>query len=172
MIDDERLKLASSEEEIQAIYHEVRAKNDFVNFTRRFVYSNDDRVARFALWAMTKATDKELAQLQDMLHELIELALSTNNSSVRRLSLTIIERLKIGEEDLRTDFLDFCLEHMADVEELPGIQTLCMKLAYRMCKFYPELMSEFMCIVETMHIDFYKPAIVGLRKKVLSGKLK
>ncbi|MBR3079881.1 MAG: hypothetical protein IKH01_08705, partial [Prevotella sp.] len=95
-----------------------------------------------------------------------------DNSSVRRLSLNVIERLEMSENDLRTDFLDFCFEHMIDVEELPGIQSVCMKLAFRMCKFYPELMDELKRTLEAMEIDYYKPAVKGVRSKILSGRLK
>ena len=76
----------------------------------------------------------------------------------------------MNEEDLRTDFLDFCLEHMASIEEFPGVQTLCMKLAYRMCCFYPELMDELKRTLEMMDIEYYKPAVKGLRQRILSGK--
>ena len=172
MIDEERLGGAFGEKEAQAVYREVRAGNAYVDFARRFAHSEDHRVARNALWALTKASDKELAQMQGMLHELIDLALSTESSSVRRLSLNIVERLKLEEDDLRTDFLDFCLAHMVDVQEFPGIQTLCMKLAYRMCGFYPELRGEFMCTLESMQAEYYKTAVKCLRKKIMGGKEK
>ena len=74
------------------------------------------------------------------------------------------------EHTLRTDFLDFCLEHMASVGEPPGVQALCMKLAFRMCQFYPELSEELRRTLESMDADSYKPAVVGLIKKILSGK--
>jgi len=86
------------------------------------------------------------------------------------LTLNIIERLTLEEDDLRTDFLDFCFEHMVSVEEFPGIQTLCMKLAYRMCTFYPELMDELKRTLEAMEIDYYKSAVKCLRKRILSGR--
>ena len=117
-------------------------------------------------------TIAELSELHVILNELIDQAMQTKNSSVRRLTLNIIERLKMEEDDLRTDFLDFCFEHMVSSEELPGIQTLCMKLAYRMCSFYPELMDELKRTIEAMEIDYYKPAIKCLRKRILSGKYK
>ena len=99
-------------------------------------------------------------------------AMQTANSSVRRLSLNIVERLEMSEEDLRTDFLDFCFEHMIDVGEFSGIQSVCMKLAFRMCKFYPELMGELKRTLEAMEIDYYKPAVKCVRNKILNGKLK
>ena len=169
-ITSERLKQTFSEGGAQEIYQEVRAAGDFLGFARRYVFDSDYRVARSALWGLTKATDKELSELQMMLNELIDQAMQTENSSVRRLTLNIIERLEMNEDDLRTDFLDFCFEHMVSIEEYSGIQTLCMKLAYRMCTFYPELMDEMKRTLEAMEIGYYKPAIKGLRKRILSGR--
>ena len=171
-ITSERLKQTFSESGAQEIYQEVKATGNFLSFARRYIFDSDYRVARSALWGLTKATNEELSDLQVILNELIDKAMQTENSSVRRLTLNIIERLKMDEEDLRTDFLDFCLEHMASIEEFPGIQTLCMKLALRMCQFYPELMGELKRTLESMEIDYYKPAVKGIRAKILSGKLK
>ena len=169
-ITSERLRQTFSEGGAQEIVQEVRAEGDFLSFAQRFVFDSDYRVARSALWGLTKATDEELAELQVMLNELIDQAMQTGNSSVRRLTLNIIERLKMGEDDLRTDFLNFCFEHMVSIEEYPGIQTLCMKLAYRMCSFYPELMDELKRTLETMEIDCYKPAVKGLYERILGGR--
>ena len=170
MITEERLRQTFSEGGAQEIYQEVKASGDFLGFARQYAFSQDYRVARSALWGLTKARKEELSQLQVILNEFIDQAIRTENSSIRRLSLNIIERLEMNEEDLRTDFLDFCLEHMVSIEEFPGVQTLCMKLAYRMCSFYPELMDELKRTLETMEIEYYKPAVKGLRQKILSGR--
>ena len=171
-ITSERLKQTFSEGGAQEICQEVRAAGDFLGFARRYVFDSDYRVARSALWGLTKATDGELSELQMILNELIDQVMQTENSSVRRLTLNIIERLTLDEDDLRTDFLDFCFEHMVSIEEFPGIQTLCMKLAYRMCTFYPELMDELKRTLKAMEIDYYKPAVKCLRKRILSGRYK
>jgi hypothetical protein len=182
-ITEDRLRQTFSEGGAQEIYQEVKANGDFLGFARQYAFSQDYRVARSALWGLTKASKEELSQLQVILNELIDQAMQTENSSVRRLSLNVIERLRVGErssgmrlelyeDDLRTDFLDFCFEHMLDVEEYPGIQSVCMKLAFRMCKFYPELMDELKRTLEAMEIDYYKPAVKGVRNRILSGKLK
>ena len=170
MITSDRLKQTFSEGGAQEIYHEIKSSGDFLGFTKQYAFDADYRVARSALWGLTKASDKELSQLQVLLDELIDQAMHTENSSVRRLTLSIIERLDLAEDNLRTDFLDFCMEHMVAGDELPGAQTLCMKLACRMCSFFPELMEEFIRIVDTMEIAYYKPAVKGLRAKILGGK--
>ena len=172
MITEERLRQTFSEGGAQKIYQEVKASGDFLGFARQYAFSQDYRVARSALWGLTKARKEELSQLQVIFNEFIDQAMRTKNSSVRRLSLNIVERLEMSEDDLRTNFLDFCLDHMMDVEEFPGVQAVCMKLAYRMCKFYPELMDELKRTLEAMEIDYYKPAVKCARSRILSGKLK
>ena len=171
-ITEERLRQTFSEGGAQEIYQEVKTEGDFLGFAHRYAFSEDERVTRSALWGLTKARKDEISQLQVILNELIEQAMRTENSSVRRLTLNVIERLEMNEEDLRTDFLDFCFDHMMDVEEFPGVQAVCMKLAYRMCKFYPELMDELKRTLEAMHIDYYKPAVKCVRNRILNGRLK
>ena len=171
-ITEDRLRQTFSEGGAQEIYQDVKANGDFLGFARQYAFSEDYLVARSALWGLTKASKEDLSQLQVIQDELIDQAMKTNNSSVRRLSLNIVERLDMSEDDLRTDFLDFCFEHMIDVEEFPGIQSVCMKLAFRMCKFYPELMDELKRTLEAMEIDYYKPAVKCARSRILSGKFK
>ena len=171
-ITSERLNQTFSEGGAQEIYQEIKAKGDFLGFAQRYAFDTDYRVARTALWGLTKAKDEELSELKVIYNELIDQAMQTENSSVRRLTLNIIEKLKMDEDDLRTDFLDFCFEHMVSIEEFSGTQTLCMKLAFRMCTFYPELMDELKRTLEAMEIEYYKPAIKCLRKRILSGRYK
>ena len=171
-ITEERLRQTFSEGGAQEIYQAIKANGDFLGFAHRYAFNEDYRVARSALWGLTKASREELSQLQVILDKFIAQAMQTDNSSVRRLSLNVVERLELKEEDLRTDFLDFCFEHMMDVEEYPGIQSVCMKLAFRMCTFYPELMDELKRTLEAMEIDYYKPAVKCARNRILSGKQK
>ena len=171
-ITSERLNQTFSEGRAQEIYQEIKANGDFLGFAQRYAFDTDYRVARTALWGLTKAKDEELSELKVIYNELIDQAMQTENSSVRRLTLNIIEKLKMDEDDLRTDFLDFCFEHMVSIEEFPGTQTLCMKLAFRMCTFYPELMDELKRTLEAMEIEYYKPAIKCLRKRIFCGRYK
>ena len=171
-ITSERLNQTFSEGGAQEIYQEIKSNGDFLGFAQRYAFDTDYRVARTALWGLTKAKDEELSELKVIYNELIDQAMQTENSSVRRLTLNIIEKLKMNEDDLRTDFLDFCFEHMVSIEEFPGIQSVCMKLAFCMCKFYPELMDELKRTLEAMEIDYYKPAVKCARSRILSGKLK
>ena len=128
------------------------------------LYDEDIRVARNAAWVMTH---KPVSQVRTLpLDSLIDLVMSTPDISLRRLVLNLVEKQEIPEESMRTDFLDFCLLHMHLPDEPPGVQSLCMKLAYRMCRPYPELMHEFHETLSLMQTEHYKPGMTHLINKM------
>ena len=68
----------------------------------------------------------------------------------------------------RVDFLDFCLEKMMSCQELPGVRSLCMKLAYELCLSIPELMQELKMALTIMEVDTL-PSMRTVRKNVLKA---
>lgn len=145
----------------------VAKTGDFLGFVKEYMYDEDPIVVRNALSALSKATDEEVSQLAPIRNELIDMAIRCNNSSIRRALFGVILRLDMKEEDVRTDFLDHCLAKMVDPDEVPSVQSLCMKLAYKMCGFYPELMEELKRTLESMEISYYTPAVKSVRSKIL-----
>ena len=139
-ITEDRLRQTFSEGGAQEIYQDVKANGDFLGFARQYAFSEDYLVARSALWGLTKASKEDLSQLQVIQNELIDQAMKTKNSSVRRLSLNIVERLDMSEDDLRTDFLDFCFEHMIDVERCRGVPWHSVRL-HETCLPYVQVLS-------------------------------
>ncbi len=168
MITRDSLKGACSEGEALAICHEMRRQGNFAAVCRSFMHDEDYQVARNMLWALTKVSRDEIAQLQPMLHELIDLAMTTANPSVRRLALNVVERLAMPIADVRGDFLNFCLDHATDVAEYPGIQSLCLKLAHRMSLYFPEILSELHRILLTLPTESYSPALLSVRRRILT----
>lgn len=132
-----------------------------------FLHSADPVVARNAAWAMTHFTDDELSLLVSRRDEMTDLVLSTDNTGLRRMLLAILYRMPCTAEDVRTDFLDFCLSCMVSLDQPPGVQSLCMKTARRLCSFYPELSEEFMRTVKGMEPCYYTPALKSVRNKIL-----
>lgn len=152
--------------DIKAQAHEAQNSPEAKEKILTLIHSDNAVEARNAAWVMTHFCDREIRLMSDRHDEFIDLAMTTSNSSLRRLMLNIVERQDIREEDLRSDFLDFCLTHMVSPTEEPGIQSLCMKLAYKQCKFFPELLDEFKSTLEMME-DGYATCIQSLRKKFL-----
>lgn len=167
----EQIRQIKTKRDALKIYADVKADDNFINFAKKYVFTTEHRVSRNALWILTQAQKNEIAQLQSQLNQLIDLAMQTADSAVRRLSLNIVERLELRQDDPRVDFLDYCLEHMVRIDETSATQAVCMKLAHRMCLPYPELIDELKHTLENMDMNHYKPAAKCIRTKILSNKL-
>lgn len=150
--------------EVQAILQSLHTPEEVEEFIA-FTQSKDPRIARNAAWVMTHFDKKQADTFPTHRNQFIDLIMTTDNIPLRRLLLNIIERLPITEEDIRTDFLDFCLTHMVSPAEPVGVQALCMKLAYAQCRFYPELLHEFHESILMMQGEL-QPGIKSLRDKL------
>ena len=53
---------------------------------------------------------------------------------------------------------------------IKGIQSLSLKLAYKMCLFYPELMAEQRRTLESMDMAYYSPTLKNVRNRILANK--
>jgi hypothetical protein len=104
--------------------------------------TTQDKEAVNAAWALTHLPKEDNIYINMYRAELVQLALITPEVPLRRLSMVLLERLDWGRDDVRTDLLDFCLEHMMLADESYGVRALCMKLAYRLSLPYPELLGE------------------------------
>lgn len=172
MITADQLTARYSRALALTLCQELHATEAFADFCIRYMRHPDPLVARNALCVLTKAGSRDLLQLQPLTDDLILLAMTTTHPSVRRLSLSLVERLPLHAHAVRPHFLDFCLSHMTDVQEPPGIQSLCMKLAFRMCRHFPPLMCEFRCTLEAMDTTFYLPAVKSIRSRILNGRFR
>lgn len=146
-------------DDVKRLAHEMPVEELFA-----MMRSDDPTTSRNAAWVMTHKSDSQIAQLpQD---QLIDIILATPLVALRRLCLNLVERQPIDPDEMRADFLDFCLEHMVSLDEPSGVQALCMKLAHRMCSFYPELQHEFQETLRLVHTEHYKPGLTHLIKKL------
>lgn len=137
-----------------------------------FCTSSDAVVARNAAWVLTQFADGDLAMHLHRQGEITDLVLRTPNTSLRRLLLSVLYRMPFRGDDIRVDLLDFCLENMVAAHQPPGVQSLCMKMAHRMCAPYPELEAEFLRTIKDMNPYHYSAAVTSARKNILAGMKK
>ncbi|MBO6117160.1 MAG: hypothetical protein J6P44_01310 [Bacteroidales bacterium] len=115
------------------------------------MFDKDKRTSDNAAWVMThlpKSCNKWLDKKRDIL---IDGVLSTKESTQLRLFLNLSERLEYKEDNLRTDFLDFCLANCVSPLQPTGVQSLCMKLAYKQCILFDELLNELKSTMQIIH---------------------
>jgi hypothetical protein len=128
--------------------------------------SPDKRTANNAAWIITHISDLALSYLLPMKDRLIDMTLSATSPTLCRLLLDTLLRMPFDAEDIRTDFLNFCLNGITDTHLKPGTRSLCMKLAYRQCVHYPELLGELRSIHSMMQYDLLEPAMKSVHRNI------
>jgi hypothetical protein len=119
-----------------------------------------------AAWALTHLPKEDNIYINMYRARLAQLAITTPEVPLRRLSMVLLERLEWGRDDVRTDLLDFCLCHMMLPDEPYGVKALCMKLAYQQCRHYPELCAEL-----KQSLLLMEPSELGAGVKHTRGKI-
>ncbi|MGM5630698.1 hypothetical protein O2K51_07310 [Apibacter raozihei] len=130
----------------------------------------DETVGYYAAWVFTHLTSQENPWLYPKQNELIDEVLTCKHKGKRRLILNLLYKQPFVKE-IRVDFLDFCLERMSSVEELPGVKSLCIKIAYELCFPFPELTNELKTTLEMIE-GHQSPAILSIKNNVLKAMQK
>ena len=133
----------------------------------RTMLAGEGREAYYAAWALTHLPPSDNGCIDERREKLVQLAIHTPEVPLRRLSMVLLERIEWGVDDVRTDLLDFCLEHMMLPDEPYGVKALCMKLAYRQCRHYPELKEELRQSLLLMDTSELGSGVKHTRNKIL-----
>ena len=121
---------------------------------------NDRRVAINALWTFTHFALADNEWLYAKHDQLIDRCLKEKDATKLRLMLNLLLRQPYTEEDIRTDFIDYCLMRLTDPKSPCAIRAQCIKLAYEQMKYWPELLKE---LRQTLEMISREPLSPGLR---------
>ena len=120
----------------------------------------DRRVATNALWVFTHFSAVDNEWLFAKHDQLIDRCLKEKDTTKLRLMLNLLLRQPYTEEDIRTDFIDFCLTRLADPKSPYAVRAQCIKLAYEQMRYWPELLNE---LRQTLEMISCEPLSPGLR---------
>lgn len=134
----------------------------------RLIFDEDDVVSYQALWVCTHFNEDDVTSLIPIQDQMIDVLLVCSHSGKRRLFLSLLFRLPIANPP-RVDFLNFCLDHMMSPQETPASQSLCMKLAYNMCRTIPELMQEFCSCLELLEPSLIPLSLRAVKRNAIKA---
>lgn len=135
----------------------------------RLLFDDEKRVSDNAAWVLTHISRNDRKFLEAHRDELIDKSLHTSSVTKQRLILRLLVDIPFPESALRTDFLDYCLQGIPDINIPYGVRSLCMKLAFMQCRHYPELLGELRSILELMEPQSLSSGLVCARRNVLAS---
>ena len=118
---------------------------------------DDRRVATNALWVFTHFSAVDNEWLYAKHDQLIDRCLNEKDATKLRLMLNLLLRQPYTEEDIRTDFIDFCLTRLADPKSPYAVRAQCIKLAYVQMRYWPELLNELCQTLEMISCEHLSP---------------
>lgn len=120
------------------------ASYNMENRERLFLLASTDKckTASNALWSLTHLRKDCNDWLQSKQNSFIDLLLNEDNTAKKRMILQILREQEFKAEDIRVDFLNFCLSNINAESEQYAIRCFSLYTAFKMCRHYPELMVE------------------------------
>lgn len=134
---------------------------------------DDRKEAVNSAWALTHLPKGDCTHIAAHREMLVELATTTPDISLRRITLALLERIPwtISDPDNVPEYyvalLDFCMEHLMLADEPYGIRALCMKMAYTLSLPYPELLAELRQSLLLIEPDNLGSGLRHTRNKIL-----
>ena len=127
----------------------------------------DRRVATNALWVFTHFAAVDNEWLYSKHDQLIDRCLKEKDTTKLRLMLNLLLRQPYTEEDIRTDFIDFCLMRLTDPKSPYAVRAQCIKLAYEQMKYWPELLNELRQTLEMISCESLSPGLRSAWRQVM-----
>ena len=153
--------------EVKALARNLHGRSaEIAHWVEEMIACGDKRVMMNMAWVLTHLSKEDkLMSLMPLRNKLIDFSMS--NLAIRRgIILSLLLDLP-DDNDLRVDFLNYCLEHIGDAMEHDSSRAAMIYLAARMCRPYPELIEELNGVLELLP-PALPPSIACAKRKVLS----
>lgn len=129
----------------------------------------DRRVANNAAWVLSCSDGKVMRFLLRYQNQLIDLLIGTKDNSFARILFSILRRQTFEKSNLRTDFLDFCLNEIVNSNQAIAIRAHAIYVSYSLCKAYPELLNELFMMLQMLESETLSAGLRHARNTIMSA---
>jgi len=129
----------------------------------------DQRIAYNAAWVLSCSDGKVIKFLIRYQNQLIDLLIGTKDKSFARILFSILRRQTFEKNNLRTDFLDFCLNQIVNTNQAIAIRAHAIYVSYSLCKAYPELLNELFMTLQMLESETLSAGLLHARKAIMTA---
>ncbi len=145
--------------EIQSIVMWCMEKDDNIETLYNLTKAKDDRLSVNALWCLTHLPKESFVWLKSKQYEIIDSLLQESNVSKKRTMLQILREMDYEIDSIRTDFIDYCFSKINSECEPYAVRCFSIYCAFKMCRFFPELINELETHLEMLTIQDLSPGL-------------
>ncbi len=103
---------------------------------------SEDKNSSNALWCLTHLRKINASWLQSKQSLFIDALLKEKDTAKKRMLLQLLRDQTYSEQNLRVDFLDFCLSNINEESEPYAIRCFSLYVSIKLCRYFPELIAE------------------------------
>ena len=129
----------------------------------------DQRIAYNAAWVLSCSDGKVMRFLLRYQNQLIDLLIDTKDKSFARILFSILRRQTFEKSNLRTDFLDFCLNEIVNSNQAIAIRAHAIYVSYSLCKAYPELLNELFMTLQMLESETLSAGLLHARNAIMAA---
>lgn len=156
---------------VDAIVSDILNGNTDVSTIWKLTDSDDPRLAWHAVWVLEVVCKKNRSLLLPYQRKVVEKVLSTSHETGElRLWLNISLLLLPEMKEIDVDLLNFSLENICNMRLAVAVRSVCIKIAYQLCKREPELLKELEAVLSMLDLKDEQPAIRCVAKKVMKNR--
>ncbi len=126
----------------------------------------DKRTSMNALWVMTHLSDVDQGWLGNLRDELIDMLLPETEVGKKRLLLELLRKQDYAAKEIRTDFLDYCMSKINSECEPYAVRCFSLYAAYKMCRHYPELLTELQEHLDMLSCQSLSPGLRSAHRQI------
>lgn len=148
------------------------ANDDYVVIVKALYHllsDADQRIAYNAAWVLSCSDGKVIKFLLRYQNQLIDLLIGTKDKSFARILFSILRRQTFEKSNLRTDFLDFCLNQIVNTNQAIAIRAHAIYVSYSLCKAYPELLNELFMTLQMLESETLSAGLRHARNTIMSA---
>lgn len=155
--------------EIRTVVSWATGSHDNIVMLWSLARSEDRMTSVNALWSMTHLPGTDAQCLVSLRNEMIDMLLAETDTGKKRMLLQLLREQEYAADDIRTDFLDYCISKINSECEPYAIRCFSIYAAYNMSRHFPELIAEL-----ENHLDMmkYQPLSPGLKSALRQTKSK
>lgn len=124
-----------------------------------FARTDDRRTSVNAIWVMTHLPETDAEWLLSLRDEMIDILLTETDTGKKRMLLQLLREQEYDADDIRTDFLDYCMSKINSECEPYAVRCFSIYAAYKMCRHFPELLAELEEHLDMMRYQILSPGL-------------
>lgn len=163
MINNERLRQRLSQRLHIKDIQEIIANADKCGLNPddliQYAASDAGRTGYNALWVISYMRKSESEWLRSKQDCFIDLLLNERHTGKKRILLQILRDIVFDRDNIRVDFLDYCLSKINSHTEPYTVRAYSIYCSFNLCKFHPELTSELHKYLDLLDTQQLSPGL-------------